>query len=226
MLVVVALAAAVVGAEQWLKHRALQQAADRLAEHLDADVEVHVVGGPLTPHVARRHLPSVMIVIRRLPIADGRAELDELIVHLEDLRLVGTREDPLVTAGAGRFTAHLAGEALARVVPLPSYLTALSVIPNGLRLLTVAGVAVDARVRLEPNSLLVRPTGSVLRLLPQPSFRLPLPRLPYGARAEDVVLRQDAIDVTGTLDADLLTLAVDPRWGWVRARVRDVSGEW
>ncbi len=222
----VALAAAGIGAEQWLRHRALQQAADRLADHLDADVEVHVVGRPLTPYVVRRHLPSVMVVVRRLPIADGRAELDELVVHLENLRLVGTREDPHVAAGAGRFTAHLTGDALARVVSLPSYLTALRVIPNGLRLLTVAGVAVDARVHLEPTSLLVRPTGSVLRLLPQPSFRLPLPRLPYGARVDDMVLRRDAIDVSGTLDPGALTLAVDPRWGWVRARVRDVEGEW
>lgn len=226
MVIVVALVGLVVAGEHWLRHRALQQAADRLADHLDADVEVHVVGRPLTPYVVRRHLPSVMIVVRRLPIADGRAELDELVVQLEDLRLVGTREDPYVAAGAGTFTAHLAGDALTRVVSLPSYLSALSVVPNGLRLLTVAGVAVDARVKLEPTSLLVRPTGSVLRLLPQPSFRLPLPRLPYGARVDDIVLRRDTIDVTGTLDPGHLALAVDPRWGWVRARVRDVEGQW
>lgn len=206
--VVVVVAAAAVAAEWWLRERGVQAAADRLAEALDASVELHVIGRPLLQHVLRRHLPGVRVVTTSLPIVDGRATLDRLQVDLQDLRLVGRGDQRHVVATSGRFTTRLASTELRDLVELPPYLMTFDVHPRGLRLQTLAGVFVDASLRLDGDSLLVRPAGSVLRLLPQPQFRLPLPQLPHGASIEGFDLHVGSVDAWGPLDPDELAFPV------------------
>lgn len=205
----VALAA---GAEWWVRERGVQRSADGLAEALQADVELHVVGRPLAWHVARRELPAVVVVAEHLPVLAGRARLDRLRVELHEVRLWGRGDDQRVTATDGRFQLSLDNDQLLRMVTLPSYLVSLDVVPTGLRLRTVAGVVVDATVHLDADSLLVRPTSSMLRLLPQPSFRLPLPSWPYGARVEGISLHRGTLDAWGTMDPAELVVPVQVPW--------------
>ena len=206
------LVAAAAGLEWWVRERGVQRSADGLAEILDADVELHVVGRPLSLHVARRELPEVVVVADDLPVLDGRATLDRLRVELRAVRLLGRGDDQRVTAQAGRFHLTLGNDQLLRMVTLPSYLVSLDVVPSGLRLHTVAGVAVDATVQLDTDSLLVRPASSMLRLLPQPSFRLPLPRWPYGASVEGVTLHRGTLEAWGALDPEELVFPVRVPW--------------
>ena len=206
---IVAFAAA---AEWWVRERGVQRSADGLAAVLAADVELHVVGRPLAWHVARRELPEVVVVAEQLPVLDGQATLDRLRVELQQVRLLGRGDDQRVTATTGRFHLSLGNDQLLRMVTLPSYLVSLDVVPTGLRLHTVAGVAVDATVRLDTDSLLVRPTSSMLRLLPQPSFRLPLPRWPYGARVEGITLRRGTLEAWGGMDPAELVFPVQVPW--------------
>ena len=200
------------GAEWWVRERGVQRSADGLAAVLEADVELHVVGRPLSWQVARRALPEVVVVADHLPVLEGRATLDRLRVELHDVRLWGRGDDQRITASQGRFHLDLGTEQLLRMVTLPPYLVSLDVVPTGLRLHTLAGVAVDATVRLDADSLLVRPTSSMLRLLPQPSFRLPLPRWPYGARVEGIALHRGVLEAWGALDPAELVVPVQVPW--------------
>lgn len=199
-------------AEWWARERGVQQAADRIAHALGADVELHVVGRPLAWHLLRRELPQVVVIADGLPVLDGRASLDRLRVELDTVRFHGRRVDPEVTATAGRFHLQLGNDQLLRMVTLPSYLLGFEVVPTGLRLRTVAGLDVDASVRLDADSLLVRPASSMLRLLPQPSFRLPLPTWPYGAAVEGMTLQRGAIEAWGVLDPDELRFPATYPW--------------
>jgi hypothetical protein len=212
---IVVLAGLLLVAEPWVRHRGVQEAADRIAEALDADVELHVVGRPLLWHLVRRELPHVVVVADALPVHDGRATLDRLRVELDTVRLVGRADDRRVTAEAGRFHLTLTTGELLRMVTLPSYLLGLEVVPTGLRLQTLGGMVVDATVQLDPDSLLVRPASSMLRMLPQPSFRLPLPTWPYGASVEGMTLHLGEVEAWGVLDPTELTFPAVVPWGRV-----------
>lgn len=199
-------------AEPWVRERGVQEAADRTAQALGADVELHVVGRPLLWHLARRELPHVTVVAHDLPVLDGQAVLDRLRVELDTVRLRGRGDDMQVTAVAGRFRLALAQDQLAAMVTLPSYLSSFEISPRGLRLWTWAGVPVDATVMLEPDRLLVQPTHSVLRRLPQPSFSLPLPVWPYGASLDGIALHDGSLDAWGVLDPSHLSFPASPPW--------------
>ena len=213
LLVVVLLAAMVAwGVEWWVRERGVQRSADGLAAVLQADVELHVTGRPLAWHTLRRELPEVVVVADDLPVLDGRATLDRLRVELDGVQLLGRGEDQRVTAQHGRFHLTLGNDQLLRMITLPSYLVSFEVVPSGLRLTTVAGVSVDATVNLDAHSLLVRPASTMLRLLPQPSFRLPLPSWPYGARVEGFTLHRGSLEAWGTLDPGELVFPVRVPW--------------
>lgn len=221
LVVVLALAAlGVVVGERIVRERGVQVLADRIAEALQADVELHVVGRPLLWHLARRELPHVAVAAADLPVLRGRAQLGHLRVELDRVRLVGPlfgrAEDLNITAEAGRFRLTLAGPELLRMVTLPPYLATFDLIPKGVRLQTLAGVAVDATVALEPDSLVVRPSGSVLRLLPQSTIRLPLPRWPYGAVVEGFLLHVGSVEAWGTMDPGRLQFPAVVPWRAVR----------
>lgn len=205
LVVLVVIAVAV---ETGVRHRAVQEAADRIASALEADVELHVVGRPLTWYLARRHLPHVTVVADDLPVLGGRAHLQQLRVELDDVRLVGPAGAREVIAGAGRFSLRLADDHLLRMVTLPTYLVTFSIIPKGLRLLTLAGVTVDASVRLSGNGLTVRAASSVLRWFPQPTFWLRLPSWPYGAVVEGMTLHDGWVEAWGTMDPAQMRFAV------------------
>lgn len=204
---------AVVGAavlEAAVRHRLVQVAADRIAGALQADVELHVVGRPLLWRLARRHLPQVVVAAEHLPVLDGRVRLARLDLEFDDVRLAERGADRRLTAAAARFDLRLTEAQLRELVTLPSYLTSLSVVADGLRLTTWAGVAVDADVQLAGDELEVRMSRSVLPLLPQPSFRLPLPTWPYGATVTGMALHDGWLQARGTMDPDRLVFPVVP----------------
>ena len=218
------LAACAWGAEWWVRERGVQRSADGLAAVLQADVELHVTGRPLAWHALQHELSEVVVVAQDMPVLDGRATLDRLRVDLHTVRLLGKGDDQRVTAGTGRFHLTLGNDQLLRLVTLPSYLVAFEVVPSGLRLTTVAGVSVDATVELDSESLLVRPASTMLRLLPQPSFRLPLPSWPYGARVEGFTLHRGSLEAWGTLDPEELVLPVRVPWRrWLLAPPAEVA---
>lgn len=217
---VVAVVAMLVATESIVRHRAVQEAADRIAATLEADVELHVEGRPLAWHLVRRHLPRVVVVADGMPVLDGRAHLDRLRVELDDVRLVGPAGAREVVAGAGRFSLRLDGDQLLEMVTLPPFLLTFSITPQGLRLLTLAGVYLDARVELAGPGLKVRASSAVLRWIPQPTFWLKLPTWPYGAVVEDMVLHAGWLEAWGTMGAEQLRFPVKeparPLWtGWV-----------
>ena len=202
------------GAEWWVRERGVQQAVDAIARSLEAETELHVVGRPLAWHLLRREVPAVVVVADDLPVLEGRATVDRLRVELDRVRLDGPRGQQEVTAAAGRFHLEVREDQLLQMVTLPSYLSSLEVLPTGLRLQTVAGVMVDATVRLETDSVLVRPAGSMLRLLPQPSFRVPLPPWPFGATVDGVTLHRGRVEAWGTLDPQRLVFPTRVPWWW------------
>lgn len=207
------LALVAVVAETVVRHRLVQLAADRTAAALHADVELQVVGRPLLLHLLRRHVPHVVVVADDLPVLEGRARLDRLRVEFDDLRLVDRARKRQVAATSARFDLRLAEDELLEMVTLPSYLGSLSIREDGLRLTTLAGVTVDADVRLEGDGLLVQMSRSVLGILPQPSFWLALPTWPYGASIEDVALHDGWLAAWGSMDPDHLLFPVVPREG-------------
>lgn len=211
-LVVAVVVAALAIAEPLVRERGIQLAADRTAEALGADVELHVVGRPVLWHLARRELPHVTVVAHDLPVLEGQAVLDRLRVELDTVRLRGRGDQMFATAVAGRFRLALGQEQLLAMVSLPGYLSTLEITPRGLRLWTRAGVPIDATVRLETDRLLVEPAHSMLRLLPQPSFWLPLPTWPYGALLEGIVLHEGSLDAWGVLAAEELSFPASPPW--------------
>lgn len=218
VIVALVLAALAVGAEWWVRERGVQRAADGLAAAFGADVELHVTGRPLAWHVLRREIPEVVVVTEGLPVLEGRATLDRLRIELRTVRLLGRGPGQRVTADTGAFHLALGDDQLLRMITLPSYLVSFDVVPSGLRLHTMAGVAVDATVRLDPDSLLVRPASSMLRLLPQPSFRLPIPRWPYGATVDGVTLHRGSLEAWGAMDPEELVFPVTVPWRrWVWA---------
>jgi hypothetical protein len=93
------------------------------------------------------------------------------------------------------------------VISLPPFLTDVHVGREGLRLTTLAGVAIDAHVDLHPGKVRVRPTGTVLRLLPTQNVIIDLPELPLGATIETMTLGDGTVDLEGPLDPDALTAA-------------------
>lgn len=208
--IVVLLSLGAVVVEHFVRERAVQEAADRIATAIDADVELHVAGRPLAWHLLRRHLPQVVVVATDLPVLEGRARLERLRVELDDVRLVGRGDDRHVVAGAGRFGLSLQGDQLLELVTIPTFLVSFTIIPEGLRLLTLAGVTVDAGVKLAGPALKVRARGSVLRWLPQPTFWLPLPDWPYGAVVERIALHQGWLEAWGTMAPDELVFPVRP----------------
>lgn len=213
LLGVALLAGVALYAEWWVREHGVQQAVDRIAHVLDADTELHVVGRPLAWHAIRRELPQVVVVAEDVPVLDGRASLDRVRVELDTVRLEGRGPDTRrVTAGAGRFHLEVSTPQLLALVTLPSYLVSFEVEPSGLRLQTLAGVVVDASVQLERDSLLVRPVSSMLRLVPPPQFRLPLPTWPYGAALEGMRLHAGRVEAWGTLAPEHLAFpaVVDP----------------
>jgi hypothetical protein len=146
-------------------------------------------------------------------VAAGRGSIDRLQIDLTDVRLGGWgRDRRVITAAAGTFTAHLRMAALGDILELPPFLARVDVAPQGLKLLTIAGVTLDATVELRRTSVLVRPLdGSrslMLRFLPQPVFRIPLPTLPFGSRIEAADLSDGAVDVRGRFDPDQLVLTL------------------
>lgn len=207
---VVVVVVAALACEHWLRSHGVQRAADRIAMALDADVELQVVGRPLLWHATTRELPGVTVVADDLPVLQGRATLDRLEVELDTVRLDG--RDHQVTAEAGRFHLTLGNDQLLRMVTLPSYLVTFEVVPEGLRLQTLAGVVVDATVRLDRDGLVVRPASSMLRLLPQPVFRLPLPAWPFGARVEGMKLHTGSLEAWGTMAPQELHFPTDVPW--------------
>ena len=224
LVVVAILAVCAWGAEWWARERGVQRSADGLAAVLQADVELHVTGHPLAWHALRHQLPEVVVVAEDMPVLDGRATLDRLRVELHTVRLLGQGDDQRVTAETGRFHLTLGNDQLLRMVTLPSYLVSFEVVPSGLRLTTVAGVSVDATVRLDSHSLLVRPASTMLRLLPQPSFQLPLPSWPYGASVEGFTLHRGSLEAWGTLDPEELVFPVRVPWRrWLLAPPAEVA---
>lgn len=212
VVVLVVVAAVLALAEPVVRERGVQAAADRTARALDADVELHVVGRPLLWHLARRELPHVTVVAHDLPILHGRATLDRLRVELDTVRLEGRGEHMHASAAAGRFRLALAEDQLLALVTLPPYLSTLQITRRGLRLWTRAGVSIDATVHLDADRLLVEPSHSVLRRIPQPAFWLPLPTWPYGAALEGIVLHEHSLDAWGVLDPAQLSFPASPPW--------------
>lgn len=196
--------------ETLARHRLVQLGADRIARALHADTELHVVGRPLLWHLARRHLPRVSVVADDLPVLEGRTRLQRLHVDVHDVRLTVRGDDRRVMAAGAHFELSLTDDQLLEMVTLPSYLVSLAIVPRGLRLTTVAGVAVEADVRLAGDGLQVRMSPAVLRLLPQPSFWLPLPTWPYGATITEVTLHDGWLQAWGTMDPDKLVFPLDP----------------
>lgn len=206
------LVALVLAAEPWVRNRGVQEAANRIAEALGAQVELRVTGRPMLLHLARRHLPNAVIVAHDLPVLEGRTTINRLEVDLDDLRLVGRGSHRRLVADAGRFRVLLTNDALRAMVTLPPYLTAFTVMPNGLRLQTAAGLIVDATVRLQRGAVWVRPRAGMFGLIPRPDFRIPIPELPYGATIEDFALHTAALEVWGPLHPDQLRVDASRPW--------------
>jgi hypothetical protein len=206
--IVVLAAVVLLATEWWVRHRAVQEAADRIATAIEADVELHVVGRPLAWRLLRRHLHQVILVADDLPVLEGRARLRRLRIELDNVRLEGPAEDRRITAAAGRFDLRLDGDQLLPMVTLPPFLMTFSIIPRGLRLMTLAGVTVDASLELAGSALKVRANRGVLRLIPHPTFWLPLPTWPYGAVVDDMLLHDGWLEAWGTLDPDKLVFPV------------------
>lgn len=210
-------AGALLPTEWWVRHRAVQEAADRIATAIQADVELQVVGRPLTWRLLRRHLHQVILVAEDLPVLEGTARLRRLRIELDDVRLEGPAQDRRITAGAGRFDLRLDGDQLLPMVTLPPFLLTFTIVPRGVRLMTLAGVAVDASLELAGSALKVRANRGVLRLIPHPTFWLPLPTWPYGAVVDDMLLHDGWLEAWGTLDPDTLVFPVTARGDAPRA---------
>lgn len=186
--------------------------ADRVVERVRAAIEdaagapttLEVPHRPLWRHLWRRLVPTARVTFTDLPIADGRSSLAELVVDLTAIHLDGPRRRPDVHADAGTFRATLTADALNRLVTLPPGLSALELTDDGLRLRTVAGLAVDTDVELRPSAVRVTARGGVLRLLPTTGWTTPLPALPYGATIRRIETARGLARAHGDLDPDTL----------------------
>lgn len=206
------LAAAVVvgavGLEVWLRGvlvprlTRLASAALGTSVSLKPDLGLHAVA------VLRRHVPYLQLRAEAVPVADGRGHIAELVIDLTEIRLCGpwTRLQP--TFEDARFRAHLRWSDVRALVSLPTYLRAIDVAPDGLRLTTLAGVAIAAHVDLHPGQVRLRPTGSFLRLLPTQHVVIDLPSLPLGAAIESMRLGDGTVDLAGRIDTAELAAAI------------------
>jgi hypothetical protein len=183
------------GLEVWLRRVLIPRLARMASEGLGTEVLLRTDPGLHTVAVLRRHVPYLHLDATDVPAAEGRARLTALEVELRGIHLHGpfTRLRP--TFERARFRAHLRWEDVREVVPLPPYLTDVAVGREGLRLTTLAGVAIDAHVDLHPGKVRVRPTGTVLRLLPTQNVVIDLPKLPLGATIDTMTLGDGTVDL-------------------------------
>lgn len=205
--VIGAVAVAAVGLEVWLRRVMVPRLARLASDGLGTPVTLRPDPALHAVAVLRRHVPYLHLYAVDVPVADGRGRLAELEVELHGIHLYGpwTRLRP--TFERARFSTHLRWQDIRPVVPLPPYLRAIDVGRDGLRLTTLAGVAVDAHVDLHPGKVRVRPTGSVLRLLPTQNVVIDLPKLPLGATIDTMTLGDGTVDLEGPLDPDALAAA-------------------
>jgi len=197
----------VVGLEVWLRRVLIPRLARLASEGLGTEVGLHTDPGLHAVAVLRRHVPYLHLHATDVPVAQGRGRIMVLKVDLHGIRLHGSWTRLRPTFERARFHAHLRWEDVKLVVPLPAYLIDVHVGRDGLRLTTLAGVAIDAHIDLHPGKVSVRPTGTVLRLLPTQNVVIDLPKLPLGASIDTMTLGDGTVDLEGPLDPDALTAA-------------------
>lgn len=205
--VIACLLVAVVALEAWLRVVLLPRLEGLASDGLGTPVTLRTDPGLHALAVLRRHVSYLRLDAVDVPVADGRGRLARLEVHLHGIHLHGpwTRLRP--TFERARFCTHVRWEDVRAVVPLPAYLRAVDVERGGLRLTTLAGVAIAAHVDLHPGHVRVRPTGTVLRLLPTQNVIIEVPQLPLGAKIETLTLGDGTVDLEGPLDPDALSAA-------------------
>lgn len=205
--VIACMLVAAVALEVWLRLVLLPRLARLASVGLGTPVTLRTDPGLHTLAVLRRHVPYLHLDAADVPVADGRGRLAQLEVHLHGIHLHGpwTRLRP--TVERARFCTHVRWEDVRPVISLPPYLTDVDVGREGLRLTTLAGVAIDAHVDLHPGKVRLRPTGTVLRLLPTQNVIIDLPKLPLGATIETMTLGDGTVDLEGPLDPDALSAA-------------------
>lgn len=202
------LSIAAVVTEWWLRRRLVPLLSRQVSQALRADADLLPDEGSLLTAVVRRFVSHVRLVASDVPLADGQARLQEVVVDLTGIHLQGPLRKVNPTFDDARFTARLQWADVSPAVPLPSYLKAVDVVSDGLRLTTLAGVIFDAHVELHPGKVRVRPTGSVLRLLPTQNVVIDIPPLPLGARIDEMALGDGTVELVGTLDVDELASAI------------------
>lgn len=182
----------------------------RLAEELGTSttIVIDVDSGPL-PHVRAvlwdRRLPSLALAAHGVPFGDRGVRLTRLEARIDGLPLEGPRLRPRPGSAFGTFTANLDDEGLPGLLGLPPVVQGLAVHGDGLRVTTVAGVALTCDVELVDGSVQVRPRQhAVLSRLPWPTVAATLPALPFDAIVERLVLQDGHVVAEGTFDTGAL----------------------
>lgn len=203
--VAVTAAAAVWFLERWLRAAGLGRVRTQLGTLLQVDeVDVDIEASRLWRAVlVDRHLRQVRLRAAGVPVRDGRAELAQLDVALEDVRLQGRLRTPTLVVGAGRFRARIDEEQLSRLIDLPPFIVRVSVDRRGVRLHTIAGMPVAAKLSVRQGQVVVTPTSPVrMGLLPRPGLVFALPELPAGAVVEQLALGDGYLVATGPVAPD------------------------
>lgn len=198
---------AFVALEVWLRRLVMPRLRRLVSDGLGSDATFRPELGMHAVAVLRRHVPVLQVHAEEVPVADGRGRIAVLDVHLYGIRLHGPYARLRPSVERARFRAHIRWEDVQALVSLPPYLRAVDVERAGLRLTTLAGVAIAAHVDLHPGQVRVRPTGTLLRLLPTQNVVIDLPSLPLGATIETMSLGDGTVDLEGPLDPDALAAA-------------------
>lgn len=164
--------------------------------------QLEVDAGPrgLLRGLLRRHFPQLRIHVTAMPLDGGRAQVDQLHVMLDNVRVKLTLRGPMVRIGAVRFRATINQAQLNRLVELPSVVDRFSITPNGFTFHTFTGLPVFTTVELKDNQLVVAPTSPVpIPWLPRIGWGITLPNLPVGAKLSQLALYDGLLIAAGSV---------------------------
>ena len=180
-------------------------------DQLGVPCELHLAERDLLrAALVRQPVPQVDLHADDVPLGDTGARITTLWVKLDDVALHGPRLRPEVTAGRGRFVATFLDEAIDGLVDLPPVVDHVWLLGDGLRVNTVAGVAVTCDLGLEGSQVVVRPRlpEPLDRRLPWRRLAHPVPDLPFGATLETLEVDRGQVVATGSLNAEHLQCSV------------------
>ncbi|HWH32387.1 MAG TPA: DUF2993 domain-containing protein [Egibacteraceae bacterium] len=191
------LAVVAVAADQVVAAEVEQRAEARLAERLGTETDVELHGWPVGLRVLLGQVPRLTAHAEDVRVEGGVriARLDAELTEVSFDRSAAR----LPRAATAEFTAVLTEQALRDALGAPEQLVSLS-LRDGIAVLDVAGLQVEADVVARDGAVVVEPRDALSALLGAGGLRVDLSDQPGAPAAREVEVQEGRLVVRGVLE--------------------------